>query len=86
MNSTFIEFRKNVEGHLHQAAAGYLTQSSFLSHYRHSDDKNAYLKSNAFWETHNISFKQAVFDREYLYGILVTATAASTHMTIINYK
>ena len=45
-----------------------------------------YLKSDVFWTVHKISFPQAIFDREYLYGILVTATKGKKSKIILSHQ
>lgn len=81
-NSGFTSFKANVEGCLRQVGAGYLTEASFLSYYKHCMDKDDYLSSYAFFEFHETSSPQAKYDRTYLYGILVTATATASHRIV----
>lgn len=66
--------------------AGYLVEANFLSHYKHCQDKDEYLSSYAFFEVHAISNHQAKYDRTYLYGILVTATATAPHRIVNKYE
>ena len=84
MSSTFRIFKKALEGHLLQVGAGYLTQPAFIQIYK--ELKTIFLKSNVFWNLYKVSFAQAQYDREYLYGILVTATMNMQHKTIIKYQ
>ena len=84
MNSTFWSFREDVEGHLLQVGAGYVTNPTFLDMYKTMGEDC--LKCDAFWEMFKISYAQAVFDRSYLYGILVTATSKLQHKTILKYE
>ena len=67
-----------------QVGAGYILQPSFLIHYK--ELKTDYLKSDVFWNMYKISFAQALYDRQYLYGILLTATMKLQHKTIMKYQ
>jgi hypothetical protein len=82
--STFRSFKRAVEGHLLQVGAGYLTQSTFINAY--NEDGENYLTSSNFWNTYQISFSQALYDKQYLFGIIMTATMKLQHKTIIKYE
>ena len=84
MNSTFRAFKKAVEGHLLQVGAGYLTNPTFLDMYKRLGEDC--LKCDAFWKMFKVSYAQAVYDRNYLYGILVTATMNLQHKTILKFE
>ena len=45
-----------------------------------------YFKSDVFWNLYKVSFAQAVYDRQYLYGVLMTSTIQLQHKTIIKYQ
>ena len=61
-----------------------MTDPSFVAAYKESGDD--YLKSNLFWQIYKISSPQALFDKQYLYGILVTATKSIQLRTILKYE
>ena len=82
--SSFNVFKRALEGHLLQVGAGYMTQPSFIDHYK--ELKTDYLKSDVFWNLYKVSFPQALADRQYLYGVLVTATMSIQHKTIIKHQ
>ena len=84
MSSTFRIFNRSLEGHLLQVGAGYLIQKAFVKNYKvHRSD---YFKTDKFWSLYRVSEAQALSDREYLYGILVSATKHQQHKTIIKYQ
>ena len=41
---------------------------------------------DVFWETHGISPAQAIFDQDYPYGIIMTATSMFSQKTILKYE
>lgn len=84
LSSTFKHFEKALEGHLIQVGAGYMTQASFLVNYQ--EHGLSYLSSLVFWDMYKQFIYQATVDREYLYGMLVTATMKLQHKTVIKYK
>ena len=47
---------------------------------------NEYLKSDIFWTLYKVSYPQANYDKEYLYGILVSATRNQKHKTILKHN
>ena len=79
-NTTFRTLKRAIEGHLFQVGAGYMTNPSFIIEYEESG--NEYLQSNEFWTKYRISHAQALYDKEYLFGIFVTATMKLQHKTI----
>lgn len=83
-NTTFRTFKRAIEGHLLQVGAGYMTHYAFLIAYEM--DKDEYLKSNEFWNMYKISPAQALYDKQYLFVILVTATMKLQHKTIFKYE
>ena len=72
MNSTFRPFRRELEGHLLQVGAGYLINSAFLDMYKELGTE--VFKSDDFWKMFRIPLAQAIYDRQYLFGILLSAT------------
>ena len=84
MSSSFRAFKKAVEGHLLQVGAGYLTDPSFVQVYLQLG--HDYLKSDIFQKKHQVSYPQAIFDREHLYGILMSATIDIQNKIIIKYE
>src|SRR5687768_4180532 len=44
------------------------------------------LKSDVFWKMFKVSYPQAISDRNFLYGILMTATMNLQHKTILKYE
>ena len=77
-------FKRAIEGHLLQVGAGYMTNPDFVAAY--DENKLKYLKSLKFWNKYRISPAQALYDKEYLYGILVTATMKLQHKTIFKHE
>ena len=84
MSATFRQFKRAIEGHLIQVGAGYLVQPAFVMIYLEAGV--SYLSSQAFWDIYRIPIHQATFDREYLYGMLITATSKLQLKTIIKYE
>ena len=84
MSATFRHFKRAIEGHLIQVGAGYLIQPAFVINYEEAG--LTYLSSLAFWDIYKISIQQAHFDRQYLYGMLITATMKLQLKTIIKYE
>ena len=84
MNSTFRPFKRELEGHLLQVGAGYLFNPTFLTMYKELGSE--VFKSNEFWNMFKIPLAQAVYDRHYLFGILLSATANFQHKIILKYE
>ena len=57
---------------------------TFLEMYKQKGEEC--FKSDHFWKLFKVSTPQALFDRNYLYGALVTATVHMQHKTIIKYE
>ena len=70
LRSDFEHYKCLLEGYLLQVGARYITSKTFPSHYETYGGE--YLYSDDFWTHHNISPAQARYDRQYLYGILVS--------------
>ena len=78
---TFRVFKRTIEGHLIQCQAGYLVHGVFINNYfTHGED---YLNSMEFWNDFSVPFRQAKADREWLFGMLMSA-CKSLHNKIIN--
>ena len=45
-----------------------------------------YFKTEQFWIAHRVTRYQADYDKEYLFGILLTATINLQHKTILKYE
>ena len=84
LSHSFRSFKRAIEGHLIQVGAGYLTQPQFVETYKETGKD--FLISSAFWSLYKVSMAQALYDREYLYGILLTATMKLQQKTIIKYE
>ena len=84
MNNTFRAFKNTVEGHLLQTGASYLFNKIFLGIYKELGDEC--LKSDVIWKMFKVSHAQAVSDKEFLFGILVSCTTHIQHKIIIKYK
>ena len=84
MSNSFRSFKTALEGHLVQVGAGYLTRPAFIESYK--QEGTDYLTSTEFWSLYKVSMAQALHDKEYLYGILLTATCLIQHKTIIKYQ
>jgi hypothetical protein len=82
----FWEYRQAIMGHLLQVGAGYLLDNDFLTEYeihRASHQHMEYLTSEAFWSKHGVPFAQAQYDRQYLYGILLSLTRKIDNKVIL---
>jgi hypothetical protein len=84
MHATFTTFMRYVEGHLLQVGAGYLTSPSFVQSYRNNQSK--FFTTDLFWQTYKISQPQAIYDKHYLYGIIMTATRDMQNKTVLRYE
>src|SRR5687768_14459010 len=82
--SSFKKFRRELEGHLSQVGASYMIEDSFIEMYTKIGID--YLKSGIFWIIHQILTPQAYEDRNYLFGILMTATSHMQNKIIIKYQ
>ena len=82
--SSFKKFRREIEGHLLQVGAGYIIEDAFMDMYKKIGMD--YLKSGVFWKMHQISTPQAYEDRNYLYGLLMTATSHMHNKIIIKHQ
>ena len=69
--NTFKPYMKLIEGWLCQVGAGYLLNPDFQKQYKLLGED--YFSSDDFWNKYGISVNQARFDKEYLYGILLTS-------------
>ena len=63
-----------VIGHLQQINASYMVSPEFLAQYTIQGE--TYLKSKEFKDKYGIHYKQAKYDREFLYGVLRMVTRA----------
>ena len=75
--STFDRYCKLIEGFLMMVGAGYLIHPTFLKRYREMGGE--YFTSEEFWQSHKVTVPQAKYDRQYLYGILVTSNRDKEH-------
>ena len=75
MRGTFDQYKAKVEGHLLMVGAGYLMDDEFLRLYKIST--MAYAMSDGFWERFGIGQKQVLYDKTYLYGIIVSTNTNS---------
>ena len=82
--SSFKKFRKEIEAHLLQVKAGYMTDDSFLQMYCKLGKD--FLKSDVFWKLYQVSTPQAYADCQYLFGMLMNATAHMENKIIIKYQ
>ena len=77
MRDTFPPYKMAIEGHLFQVNAGYLLDHYFLYQYdlwmATYAAPSSYLTSQDFWDHFGVSFPQAIADRTYLYGIVVSS-------------
>jgi hypothetical protein len=78
---TFDAYKNQVEGHLLQVGAGYLTNQSFLDAY--AKEGPGFFHDPRFYEDFGISIPQARWDKEYLYGILKSSLKchSNPHLT-----
>ena len=67
-----------------QVGAGYLVDSSFLKEYEEYGPE--YIHGDDFWYKHQIPVKQAKYDRNYLYGILLASNSSRDHQAILKHK
>ena len=67
----FKEYERLLAGYLIQVGAGYLVNPNFLTRYEEEGTEHIY--SDEFWDKYGIPYRQAKYDRQYLYGILVVS-------------
>lgn len=67
---SFPTYKRMIEGHLLQVGAGYLIDKDFLEKYRELGE--SYFETDTFYLRHGIGTTQALYDKSYLYGILLT--------------
>src|SRR5688500_18345443 len=84
MNVSFAKFKRILEGHLIQVGAGYLLDAAFLQNYALLGHE--WFTEDSFWKMCKVTTSQADFDREYLYGILVSTTSNMQHKIILKYE
>lgn len=82
--STFRPFKKVIEGHLLQVGAGYLFNPTFLDMYKEWGTE--VFKSDNFWKMFKIPMVQAIYDGQYLFGILLSATVNIQHKIILKHE
>jgi hypothetical protein len=86
---SFLAFKQGIEGHLLQVGAGYLLHSHFQYYYKDDPAKCQkavyYFSDNPIWEHHEQSCYQIRFDKEYFYGVLVTAMRNISNKTILKH-
>ena len=83
-SATFRIFSRALEGHLVMGGAEYMTNPKFIQEYQNFGAE--YLNYKSFWEAYKVSHPQANFDRHYLYGMLMLATQAQQHKTLMKYE
>ena len=66
------------------AGARYLIISMFIDIFKHCGTDCFHM--DVFWDTYQISPAQAIFDQDYLYGIIMTATSTFSQKTILKYE
>jgi len=74
--TTFDEYRKSVEGHMLQTGLGYMLKKDFQQQYAIQRDK--YLTSLEFCEANFVSASQALYDKVYLYGALLSSLSTAS--------
>jgi len=74
--TTFDEYHKSVEGHMLQTGLGYMLKKDFQQQYTLQWDK--YLTSLEFCEANFVSASQALYDKVYLYGALLSSLSTAS--------
>ena len=72
----------SIEGHLLQVGAGYLIDKLFVRNFLEQD--TAYLKFDEFWDEYYISAPQALCDKQYLYGMLLSSNSNPRHKILLH--
>ena len=72
LRPSFAKFEKLIEGHLLQVGASYITDKDFQTEYTAKGMK--YCTDPAFELLYNVNYIQAIWDRNYMYGIFKSTT------------
>src|SRR5688500_19673079 len=82
--TTFSAFKKTVEGHLMIGGAKYLIEPLFIQMYM--EQGISCYTYDIFWELYKVSPSQAMYDQQYLYGIIMSATHNIQQKMILKYE
>ena len=87
---TFLTFRHGVEGHLLQAGAGYMIHDHFLRLYKEDpiscQEPSTYFENDPIWMHHKVSCDQIKFDKEFFYGLLLTAMRNISNKMLLKHQ
>ena len=81
---TFSEYQSGIEGFLLQVGADYLTKSDVFQGVLQQGE--SYFMSEEFKSSYGISYRQAKYDMQYLFGILLTTTRKKPNHVIAKYQ
>jgi len=85
----FRTFKRGVEGHLFQVGDGYLLSENFQYYYQLDpyacQRPETFFCTDPIWEFHEQSCHQIKHDKEFFYGLLVTATRNISNKTIMEH-
>src|SRR5687768_13021242 len=84
MCTTFNTFKAAVESHLMQVDALYLADPVFVHHYKEHGPQC--IVSGVIFERYKVNPSQALYDRQYLFGIILSATTTLKNKTILKYN
>ena len=84
MSSTFKPFKRAIKGHLLQFGAVYLTHLTFLDIYK-KPGKDC-LKCKKYGKMYKILYTQAVYDKTYFYGIMLTVTINMQQEVLLKFE
>jgi hypothetical protein len=84
MRSTYPSFAADLEGTMLRLGAGYLFKEDVMNKYQAKGID--YIRSDEFWEEYGINENQFVYDINYLFGLLQSATKQRSNPYLIHHK
>ena len=83
-STTYDPYRKLILAHIYQAGAGYLVNVHFTESY--SALRGEYLAMDDFWNNYQVSLKQAQYDRQWLYGMILGSNKDRENKFLLQYQ
>ena len=84
LRSSYPAFAADLEGTMLRLGAGYLFKDTLIKKYQ--TEGMEYVRSDEFWSEFGISENQFVYDINYLYGLLQSATKQRSNPYLIHHK